>query len=329
MIPQMLLFSPFKKGFVRAHTRKGKQVGPYFTTRQKKVGEVKHTKKTRVDYSEKEAQLKIKLLHEKKKHHNLHVEAAKELKEKVDSHKAKGNTTFKIGDKHHDISKVSRDLNNHIEHHSNEVKSHDNHISKIQDRYKTDREYFVKKKAPKLKLAPKSGAKSTLQAALTKFPQLKQYKVGDMEMIDGELHSRAEHDIPNDLFDKVEAFLKDESEKPKPKKIIVPKDDIDFKNTQEALNAIFIGEDIRSFSGFSEKHKKNIEAFKKYKISRSSEDLNNLRLTLGSSSRTRKGNIRLGYAIPREFMVSDKFKMLKGLIIDIGGFPVNPNYISP
>jgi len=148
-VPKLLLFSPFQKGFVRAHTRKGKTVGPYFTKRQKKIGTVKHTKKTRVDYSEKDAQLKIKLLEEKKKHHNLHVEAAKELKEKVDSHKAKGHSTFKIGNKEHDISKVAKDLNNHIEHHSNEVKSHDNHISKIKDRYKTDREYFAKKKVVK------------------------------------------------------------------------------------------------------------------------------------------------------------------------------------
>jgi len=154
MIPSILLFSPFQKGFVRAHTRKGKTVGPYFTKRQKKIGTVKHTKKTRVDYSEKDAQLKIKLLEEKKKHHNLHVEAAKELKEKVDSHKAKGHSTFKIGNKEHDISKVTKDLNNHIEHHSNEVKSHDNHISKIKDRYKTDREYFGKKKTLVKKESP-------------------------------------------------------------------------------------------------------------------------------------------------------------------------------
>lgn len=146
----MILIFPLKKAFVKVppHIRKGKQVGgySYFDARQKKVTHVKHTKKTRVDYSEKDAKLKIQFLNAKKNHHNSQIEAAKELKEKVASHKAKGNTTFKMGDKHHDIHKVTKDLNDHISHHSNEVKSHDNHISKIKDRYKTDRGYFAKKK---------------------------------------------------------------------------------------------------------------------------------------------------------------------------------------
>ena len=147
----MFLILPLKKAFVKVPASANHRAYSYFNNRQKKVTHVKHTKKTRVDYSEKDAKLKIQFLNAKKNHHNSQIEAAKELKEKVASHKAKGNTTFKMGDKHHDIHKVTKDLNNHIEHHSNEVQSHDNHISKIKDRYKTDREYFTRKKSDKPK----------------------------------------------------------------------------------------------------------------------------------------------------------------------------------
>ncbi|MCK4820371.1 hypothetical protein KA005_31695 [bacterium] len=146
MVPGILLFSPFEKAFVKQHTRKGKTVGPYFTKRQVKVAVVKHTKKTRLDLDSKHAKKKIEALHAKKEHHNIHIEAAKVLKEEVEKHKSGGNTHYKIGKQEHHVDKLLSDLKDHIDHHSNEKESHENHIQKIQDRHQTEAKYWDKKR---------------------------------------------------------------------------------------------------------------------------------------------------------------------------------------
>jgi hypothetical protein len=139
-----------EKAFVKvpAHTRKGKRIPAYtyFTDKEKKVADVRHTKKTRVDYDKKDADKKIAELEKKKQHHDDHIEAAKQEKAKVEAHKAAGNSTYKVGDKEHKVDKVIKDLNDHIEHHTNEKKSHDNHIAKIKDRYKTEQAYWDKQR---------------------------------------------------------------------------------------------------------------------------------------------------------------------------------------
>ena len=196
----MILILPLKKAFVKSHMRSGKMVNSYFDKREKKVTHVKHSKKTRVDYSEKDAKSKIQFLEAKKNHHNSQVEAAKELKEKVESHKAKGNTTFKMGDKHHDISKVTKDLNDHINHHSNEVESHDNHISKIKDRYKTDREYFTNKNSKRI-IGGKEPQKND-------SPVLKLEKEGMAYTIHYPMHQGGQGKIEKQTLKQVKDFFK-------------------------------------------------------------------------------------------------------------------------
>ena len=144
-----LVHGDLEKAYVKAHTRKGKKVGPYFTKTRKKVAVVKHKQLTRVDYGKKDAEKKIASLHKKKEHHDLHIESAKELKDKVIAHKRAGNSKFMVGKKEHHVDKVLNDLNDHIEHHTNEKRSHDNHIRKIENRHKTEARHFEKQKKVK------------------------------------------------------------------------------------------------------------------------------------------------------------------------------------
>lgn len=142
-------YSEMYKAFVKAHTRKGKRVGPYFTARTKKVTTVKHSKLLGLDLDKKQAKEKIKALHKKKEHHDLHVDAANEMKAKVEAHKQSGNTHYKVGEKEHHVDKVLKDLDDHIDHHTNENKSHDNHINKIEKRHETVAKQWEKKKVVK------------------------------------------------------------------------------------------------------------------------------------------------------------------------------------
>lgn len=139
-----------EKAFVKvpAHTRNGKRIPAYtyFTDRERKVADVRHTKKTRVDYDKKDAEKKIAELEKKKEHNDINIEAAKDLKEKVEAHKKAGNTHYKAGTKEIHVDEALKHLNDHIEHHTNEKKSHDNHIAKIKDRYKTEQAYWDKQK---------------------------------------------------------------------------------------------------------------------------------------------------------------------------------------
>ncbi len=145
--------SDLVKAFVRvkAHTRKGKRIEAhtYFDKRTKKVANVKHQKLLGLDLSKKEADTKIAALHKKKEHHDLHIEAAEEMKAKVEAHKQSGNTQYKVGEKEHHVDKVLKDLDNHIDHHSNEKKSHDNHIRKIEKRHETVAKQWERKKEAK------------------------------------------------------------------------------------------------------------------------------------------------------------------------------------
>jgi hypothetical protein len=135
----------FQKGFVKAHTRKGKQVASYFTKTKKNVAIVRHKTKTRMDLSGDQAKAKIKALESKKQRHSEHIDHATILKAEVEKHKAQGNTHFKVGKTEHHVDKVLKDLKDHIDHHSNEKKSHDNHINKIKDRHETEAKHWEKK----------------------------------------------------------------------------------------------------------------------------------------------------------------------------------------
>lgn len=139
-----------KKAFVRVpeHKRKGKIVPAYtyFTSKSKKVADVRHKTMTRVDYGKQEAAKKVEELKKKQQHHDLHIEAAKNLHEKVTAHKKAGNITYKIGEKEHHVDKVLKDLNDHIEHHTNEKQTHENHIKKIKNRHATEQAHWDKKR---------------------------------------------------------------------------------------------------------------------------------------------------------------------------------------
>jgi hypothetical protein len=145
-----------KKAFVKAATFKNKwgttvHRPAYIDKRKKKITHVKHTKMTRLDLSGDEARKRIKELEEKKKHHDLHLEAANDLKEKVDKHKKEGGTHYKVGNTEHHVDKVLSHLDDHIKHHTNEIKSHDNHIQKIEQRHETEAKHWEKKREAKTK----------------------------------------------------------------------------------------------------------------------------------------------------------------------------------
>lgn len=155
-----------EKAFVKAHTRKGKRIGPYFTNRTKKITTVKHTKLTGLDLSGKDAKEKIKALHKKKEHHDLHIDAATEMKAKVEAHKQSGNTTYKVGEKEHHVDKVLKDLNDHVKHHKNEITSHDNHINKIEKRHETVAKQWEEKKKVKKEAKGYDKAKAIIRDTL-------------------------------------------------------------------------------------------------------------------------------------------------------------------
>ena len=154
------------KAFVRAHQRKGKTVGPYFNKRTKKVTHVKHTKLLGLDLSGKDAKEKVAALHKKKEHHDLHIDAANEMKSKVEAHKQAGNTSYKVGEKDHHVDKVLKDLNDHISHHSNENRSHDNHIKKIESRHETVAKQWEEKKKVKKEAKAHDKAKALIRDTL-------------------------------------------------------------------------------------------------------------------------------------------------------------------
>ncbi|GAF80349.1 unnamed protein product, partial [marine sediment metagenome] len=143
-----------EKAFVKATSytnKQGKTVQrkAYVDKRQKKVTHVKHSKMTRLDIAEPDAKKKIEELNKKKKHHDLNIEAATSEKEKAEAHKKAGNSTYKVGNKEHDVNAVIKHLDDHIEHHTNENKSHDNHIKKIEGRHETEAKHFEKKREKK------------------------------------------------------------------------------------------------------------------------------------------------------------------------------------
>lgn len=141
IVPRSLLM----KGFVKQHQRAGKTVGPYFTKTKKKIADVRHIKKTRVDLSGAGAKAKIEALETKKKLHDEHIDHATVLKAEVEKHKSSGNTHYHVGKTKHHVDTLLTHLNDHIDHHSNEKKSHHNHIEKIKDRHETEARYWEKK----------------------------------------------------------------------------------------------------------------------------------------------------------------------------------------
>ena len=154
------------KAFVRAHQRKGKTVGPYFNKRTKKVTHVKHKKLTGLDLSGKEAKEKISAINKKKEHHDLHIDAANEMKSKVEAHKQAGNTSYMVGKNEHHVDKVLKDLNDHIDHHTNENRSHDNHIKKIEKRHETVAKQWEEKKKVKKEAKGHDKAKAIIEDTL-------------------------------------------------------------------------------------------------------------------------------------------------------------------
>lgn len=154
------------KAFVRAHKRKGKTVGPYFNKRTKKVTHVKHTKLLGLDLSGKEAKEKISAINKKKEHHDLHIDAASDMKVKVEAHKQAGNTSYTVGKNEHHVDKVLKDLDDHIDHHTNENRSHDNHIKKIEKRHETVAKQWEEKKKVKKEAKGHDRAKAIIKETL-------------------------------------------------------------------------------------------------------------------------------------------------------------------
>ena len=76
-IPSVLLFSPFKKGYVKPHTRKGKAVAGFFTKRPPGKIQEKHTRERFHDHSKESAKKTHEELEAKKASHQSILDALK------------------------------------------------------------------------------------------------------------------------------------------------------------------------------------------------------------------------------------------------------------
>lgn len=233
-----------EKAFVRvpAHTRKGKQIPEYhyFTDREKKVADVRHQTKTRVDYGKKEADAKIAELNKKKEHHDMHIQAANDLKEKVESDRKAGKSTYKIGNKEHNINKVLKDLNDHIKHHVNEKKSHDNHIQKIHDRHKTEQAYWDKKREERnakqqaLDELLKDGKHKGEMLESDVLDVLKKMKERDTKKI--EVKQPSEKKLTDSEEKAIDSWISEEGNRKMSSVMRQGKDDVSTKTLKSALN---------------------------------------------------------------------------------------------
>lgn len=135
-----------QKGFVKAHTRKGKHIASFYTKRKKKVAEVKHKTLHRLDMSKKEADDKIALLEKAKKLHDDHINLAKDHKAEAEESKSKGSDYYEKHGRKYLVDHAIKHLDDHIKHHENKKQSHDNHIKKIEERHETEAEHWEKKR---------------------------------------------------------------------------------------------------------------------------------------------------------------------------------------
>lgn len=107
------------KAFVRQHTRKGKNVGPYFTKRPPGKVSEKHTKERFYDHSKETASKAHEELESKKAHHESVLDALKkhheELVKKGPSKDEKG---LSHADKIKHLKAEMKNQNQHIENHS-------------------------------------------------------------------------------------------------------------------------------------------------------------------------------------------------------------------
>lgn len=136
----LLLINPLEKGFVRAHTRKGKTVGPYFTKRPPGKVQEKHLKERFYDHDKASAKKLHEELEAKKQKHQVILEAAQkhhdELKkqgppekEEVISHKVK-------------LSHLQAEIKNQ----QTNIDNHSRKQSHIKDRYQISSKQIVRKK---------------------------------------------------------------------------------------------------------------------------------------------------------------------------------------
>lgn len=109
----------FEKSFVKAHTRKGKTVGPYFTKRQPKAVKEKHTKERFYDHDKKSAGKAHNDLENKKDTHKVIIQALKDHHDKLTK---EGTKEGEKGLSHHEkLSQLKSEIKNqetHIENHS-------------------------------------------------------------------------------------------------------------------------------------------------------------------------------------------------------------------
>lgn len=113
-----LLWNPFQKGFVRAHKRNGKTVGPYFTKRPPAVVKEKHTRERYHDLDTKSAQKQHQELEDKKGKHQTILDS---LKSHYDELKNKGPSKEDSGVPHK--TKLS--------HLKQEIKNQEMHIANL------------------------------------------------------------------------------------------------------------------------------------------------------------------------------------------------------
>lgn len=129
MIPSILILNPFQKGYVKAHTRKGKTVGPYFTKRPPAKVAAKHTKKRFIDVDAKTARKLHRDLEAKKHKHQTIIQA---LQDHHDEISKKGHAD-KSGLSHSEkLSHIMQEIENQKQH----IENHTRKQELIMDRYK-------------------------------------------------------------------------------------------------------------------------------------------------------------------------------------------------
>jgi len=161
MIPSLLLFSPFQKGYVQAHTRKGKRVGPYFTKRQPGQVQEKHTRDRFIDHDKASASKAHEELESLKAKHQELLNAAKKHHDEI---KSKGPVEGERVDHKTKLSHLKAEIKNqktHIDNHSRKQKL-------IKDRYKISSKQITQRKSKsdlERKIASHSdGQKKTIRA---------------------------------------------------------------------------------------------------------------------------------------------------------------------
>lgn len=138
MIPSFLLFSPFQKGYVQAHTRMGKQVGPYFTKRPPGKVQEKHTRERFIDHDkESAAKAHAELESLKSKHQEL-LNAAQKHHDEL---KSKGSSEGAVDHK----TKLSH-LKAEIKNQKTNIDNHSRKQKLIKDRYKISSKQIVQRK---------------------------------------------------------------------------------------------------------------------------------------------------------------------------------------